>query len=162
MKDLLKKRYKQYIKEVDNQYKDILINEFGENFKYIFEVPSNFFVYTNYIDCHEAGYLSDGTCIEEECDYLETILAPLGYSNMSDCTYGWEAGEDPLFTKEELIELLNESIFIHATDECYFTTEDEDIEKGKSGQETYAHFFCWNEQLMLETIEDYLATLSLI
>lgn len=162
MKELLKEKYKQFVKEVDDQYKNVLINEFGEDFKYIFEVPSNFFVYTNYKDCHEEGYLSDGVCIEEECDYLDTILAPLGYSNMSDSTYGWEAGEDPLFTKEELIELLNNSMFIQATNDCSFTTEEEDIEKGKHGQEIYAHFFCWTEQSMLETIEDYLATPSLI
>lgn len=162
MKELLKEKYKQYIKEIDNKYSDVLTNEFGKKFYYIFEIPSNYFIYTNYITCHAEGYLSDGICIEEEEDYLDLILAPLGYSNMSDCTYGWEAGEEPIFTKEELLELLNSSRFIQATNECSFTTEKEDVEKGKHSQEIYAHFFCWTEQSMLEEIEDYLATTSLI
>lgn len=162
MKELLKEKYKQYVKEVDKKYKDVLINEFGKDFKYIFEIPSNYCIYTNYKECHKEGYLSDGICIEEEEDYLDLLLSPLGYNNTCESTYAWEAGGEPIFSKEELVELLNSSIFIHTTNECAFANEKEDMEKGKSSQELYAKFFHWDEQSMLEDIEDYLILSPLI
>lgn len=150
-------RYKKYIELVDKEYEDILIKQHGKDFKYIMEIPSNFCVYPNYKSCHEEGYLTDGYHLEEEEDYLSILLSPLGYNNLSESTYGWEFGQGPLFSKEDLVKLLNQSKFIEATTDCPFMNEIEEIEQGKKRQELYANMFNWSNMAMLEEIEDYLA-----
>lgn len=155
MKELLKKRYAKYIEMTDEIYSEDISDRLNDNF--IFEIPSNYCIYPNYKDSHEEGYLADGYNTEKECEFIESVLDPLGYNELSECEYGWEAESDPIFTKEELVELLNLSKFITAKIESGFTSEEKDIKRGKYRQELYANMFAWTEQSMLETIEDELA-----
>ncbi len=160
MKELLKKRYEIYINLLDEAYKQDLINEHGRNFKYIFEVPTNYCIYPNYQSEHDAGYLVDGYYLEEEYEYIDMVLAPLGYSNLMESTYGWENGNDPIFSKEEIIEMLNKSKFIEATMDCPFTDEKEELENGKDMQEDYRDIYSWTEQKILESLEDEIASFN--
>ena len=161
MKELLKKRYKKLIELVDSSYEKEVIKQHGQNFKYVFEVPSNFCIYPNYKCAHDEGYLTDEYHIDEEYELIDFLLRSLGYSELKECEYGWEFKEAPLFSKEEIVELLNHSRFIDATTECPFTTEEEEIKRGKNRQEIYGHLFSWSEQSMLESVEDDIVTLSM-
>ena len=161
MKELLKKRYKKLIELVDSSYEKEVIKQHGQNFKYVFEVPSNFCIYPNYKCCHEEGYLTDGYGTDEEYEFIDFLLRSLGYSELKECEYGWEFKEAPLFSKEEIVELLNHSTFIDATIECPFATEDEEIKRGKERQEICSYLFSYSEQSMLESVEDDIVLLSM-
>lgn len=156
MKDLLKKRYKVLIETLDKGCESFLENK-DDGSKFIIEVPSNYCLYANYKDCHEQGYLTDGYNTDEEQDFIEELLAPLGYSELSESTYGWEAGEKPLFSAREIVKMLNQSKYVKAVTKCPFTTKEEEVKRGEERREIYGHLFSWTEQRMLESIEDALA-----
>lgn len=128
-KEQLKKDTIEYIKLVDEKYKNY-------NFKFIFEIATNYVIYPNYPQEHEEGYLTDGYHEEIEYDFIDDILLTLDYNNLMESTYGWENTNEPLFTRDELIEILNHSKFITATSDVPFMNEEEIAEEVEDRKES--------------------------
>lgn len=153
MKNTLKERYKEFVSLLDEQYKD-------KNMNFAFEIPSNYCIYPNYEQERNEGYLVDGYHEDYEYNFIDDILTPLDYNELMESSYGWENGNAPLFTKEELVEMLNQSKFITAYPDAPYVGEEEEIEHYKAEEESYKMAFTFTEQACLERIEDEIATLK--
>lgn len=153
MLNTIKERYKEFVSLLDKKYKD-------KNMNFVFEVPSNYCIYPNYEQERNEGYLVDGYHEDYEYSFIDDILTPLDYNELMESSYGWENGNTPLFTKEELVEMLNQSKFITAYPDAPYVEEAEEIEHYKPEEGDYKMNYTFDEQSCLERIEDEIATLK--
>lgn len=153
MLNTIKERYKEYLSLIDKKYED-------KNIDFVFDIPSNYCVYPNYKDVREEGYLTDAYYKDYEYEFVYDVLSPLDYSELMESTYGWENGNAPLFTKEELVEMFNQSKFITAYPDAPYINEEEDLEEHKPEEDDYQMNYTFDEQSCLERIEDEIATLK--
>lgn len=112
MKNQVIKDLKEYINLIDKKYEKDLIAEHGSDFKYIFEIATNYVIYPNYKEEHDKGYLTDSYNEDVDYDFICDILNPLDYNELMESSYGWENSNEPIFTVDELSDILKTSKFI--------------------------------------------------
>lgn len=154
-KEQLKKDTIEYLKLLNDKYKD-------HDFKYVFEVGTNYVIYVNYPQQHEDGYLTDSYYEEIEYDIIDDILLTLDYNNLMESTYGWENQNQPLFNRDELIEILNHSKFVMATANVPYMTDEELIEEIQTTKYSNSLLFTsdYTIESAIQYTQDKIATLK--
>lgn len=112
MKNQVIQDLKKYIALIDKRHEEELIKEHGEDFKFIFEIATPYVIYPNFKEEHEEGCLTDSYQDDIDYDFITDILNPLDYDELMESTYGWENSNEPIFTVDELADILKTSKFI--------------------------------------------------